>query len=116
MFQLTDGTICDLEQTKRSIIRASSLPMSIIIVGIGHADFSSMVELDSDETTLEQDGRKAVRDIVQFVAMKDYLRPDGEITNQGDLARDVLYEIPDQVESYFKLRGLKPGFNKRASY
>ena len=28
---ITDGVICDLEQTKRSIIRSSSLPMSIII-------------------------------------------------------------------------------------
>jgi len=106
---ITDGVICDLENTKRSIIRASSLPMSIIIVGVGSADFESMNELDSDTGPLEQDGKKAARDIVQFTELRSYLRPDGTITNQGDLARDVLYEVPDQVESYFKLHGLKPG-------
>lgn len=87
--------------------------MSIIIVGVGSADFSPMRELDSDEQALEQDGHKAVRDIVQFVSMKDYMSSDGMITNHGDLARDVLYEVPDQVEAYFKLHGLKPGFGKK---
>lgn len=87
----------------------------ISIVGVGSADFQAMNELDSDDGPLEQDGKKSVRDIVQFVSLRNYLRPDGVITNQGDLARDVLYEIPDQVESYFKLHGLKPG-HKRGSY
>ena len=33
---LTDGIITDLEATKMSIIKASNLPMSIIIVGVGN--------------------------------------------------------------------------------
>ena len=36
-------------ETKKSIIRASRLPMSIIIVGVGGADFAAMDELDADE-------------------------------------------------------------------
>ena len=40
--------------------------MSIIIVGVGGADFDSMEELDSDKKKLEDmNGRKAKRDIVQ---------------------------------------------------
>ena len=35
--------------TKRAVIRASKLPMSIIIVGVGGASFDKMVELDADE-------------------------------------------------------------------
>jgi hypothetical protein len=46
---ITDGIICDMEDTKQSIIAASSLPMSIIIVGVGEEDFSAMEELDSDD-------------------------------------------------------------------
>ena len=46
---LTDGAISDMVQTKKSIIRASRLPMSIIIVGVGRADFAAMDELDADE-------------------------------------------------------------------
>ena len=46
---LTDGDITDMEQTKRAIIESSSLPMSIIIVGVGGASFEKMVELDADD-------------------------------------------------------------------
>ncbi len=46
---LTDGAISDMADTKRAIIAASRLPMSIIIVGVGSANFSAMDELDSDD-------------------------------------------------------------------
>ena len=39
---LTDGLINDMEATTDEIVRASSLPISIIIVGVGNEDFSSM--------------------------------------------------------------------------
>jgi hypothetical protein len=42
---LTDGIITDLEQTKEAIVAASKLPLSIIIIGVGEADFSAMVAL-----------------------------------------------------------------------
>ena len=38
-----------MPDTKRAIIRASRLPMSIIIVGVGSCSFEKMVELDADE-------------------------------------------------------------------
>ena len=37
---LTDGTISDFEETAEQIIKGSNLPLSIIIVGVGNADFS----------------------------------------------------------------------------
>jgi hypothetical protein len=49
---ITDGIISDMEDTKRSIIAASSLPLSIIIVGVGQEDFAAMDELDSDDRYL----------------------------------------------------------------
>jgi len=47
--------------------------MSIIIVGIGQADFSTMNLLDSDDGLLQdpRGGGKARRDIVQFVSLRD---------------------------------------------
>lgn len=65
---LTDGVINDLELTKQAIIDASHHPLSIIIIGVGIADFSEMHELDSDERLLTAAGKSAIRDIVQFVA------------------------------------------------
>ena len=45
---LTDGEIHDMEQTKDLVVDASVLPLSIIIVGVGEADFTSMEILDGD--------------------------------------------------------------------
>ena len=49
LLMLTDGVISDMADTIRSIVRASRLPMSIIIVGVGNADFSAMDKLDCDD-------------------------------------------------------------------
>ena len=39
---ITDGVISDMSQTIKAVITASELPMSIIIVGVGDADFDAM--------------------------------------------------------------------------
>ena len=39
---LTDGEIHDMNETKNVIVENSFLPISIVIVGIGNADFSKM--------------------------------------------------------------------------
>ncbi|NXU66752.1 CPNE7 protein, partial [Horornis vulcanius] len=39
---LTDGVVTDMADTREAIVRASYLPMSIIIVGVGNADFTDM--------------------------------------------------------------------------
>ena len=49
LLMLTDGAISDMQNTKLAIIAASKLPMSIIIVGVGGADFDAMDELDADD-------------------------------------------------------------------
>ena len=67
---ITDGVITDMQATKRAIIDNSNLPFSIIIVGVGNADFDGMEELDSDDQLLSLDGVTATRDIVQFVPFR----------------------------------------------
>jgi len=68
---LTDGQICDMSETKAALVDLSALPCSVIIVGVGNADFSSMNELDGDDGKLKDNkGRPCVRDIVQFVEFK----------------------------------------------
>lgn len=42
MLVLTDGEIMDLQDTINEIVEASELPLSIVITGIGDADFTSM--------------------------------------------------------------------------
>lgn len=116
---ITDGIISDMHLTKRAIVNASSLPLSIIIVGVGDADFEAMDELDSDDVRLTVDGRYAERDIVQFVPLNKFLTKNGStVKSQADLAKEVLAEIPEQLTSFMKSRDIKPqkdSPNKRVS-
>ena len=74
---LTDGQIHDMELTKNLLFEAAMLPLSIIIVGVGNANFENMVELDGDNGLYNSNGVKALRDIVQFVPFRDVkLNPD----------------------------------------
>uniref|UniRef100_A0A8C5FHM0 Copine VIII n=1 Tax=Gadus morhua TaxID=8049 RepID=A0A8C5FHM0_GADMO len=107
---ISDGVITDMAQTKESIVNAASLPMSIIIVGVGPAEFDEMIELDGDEERISSQGRLAERDIVQFVPFRDYVdRRGNHILSMARLAKEVLAEIPDQFLSYMRTRGIKPG-------
>ena len=50
---LTDGVICDMKNTIDCIVNGCALPLSIVIVGVGNADFTAMDTLDGDEGTLK---------------------------------------------------------------
>merc|ERR1719362_1632054 len=71
---ITDGVISDLQKTIDQIVYGSELPLSIIIVGVGSADFSAMDELDADETPLYSTvyRKQMAADIVQFVPFREF--------------------------------------------
>jgi Copine/C2 domain len=96
---LTDGAVTDVASTQQALIAASDAPLSIIIVGIGSADFTTMHFLDnflaSDDT--------AGRDICQFVEFNKHQY------NRESLTRETLDEVPDQVVDYFyESQGIMP--------
>ena len=94
---LTDGVINDMNETVNAVVEASYLPISIIIIGIGYADFSNMNTLDADdEILIDSNGRKADRDLVQFVPFNKFMN-DGR-----KLAAEVLEEIPRQIVEYYQ--------------
>ncbi|XP_046793440.1 copine-3 [Gallus gallus] len=108
---ITDGVITDLDQTRTAIVNASKLPMSIIIVGVGGADFDAMEFLDGDNGVLRSSsGEPAVRDIVQFVPFRKFQNSPKEA-----LAQCVLAEIPQQVVNYFSTFKLQPPKNPAAN-
>eukprot|EP01040_Poterioochromonas_malhamensis_P007719 gene7719-8337_t len=100
---LTDGVINDMEATMRTLIRASGLPLSVVIVGVGSADFNEMKRLDSDSGLLTFNRETAIRDIVQFV-------PFRAVAAQGTsvLAQELLAEIPTQIINFLEGKKIIP--------
>jgi len=90
---VTDGSVTDLEHTKRSIASVSDAPLSIIIVGVGAADFTAMQEIDDMELG---------RDIVQFVPMNEFS------SSREALTAATLDEVPTQLVQYFMSNGILP--------
>jgi len=102
---LTDGSIDDMDKTADEIVKAANeLPLSIVIVGVGHSsDLKKMEILDSDDHALKSsDGKKAKRDIVQFVPFSKYA------SCPRKLAEETLAEIPHQLVSYMRGHGIHP--------
>lgn len=42
-----------MRETKDLIVECSLYPLSIIIIGVGNADFTNMIELDGDDMILK---------------------------------------------------------------
>merc|ERR1719240_28485 len=102
---ITDGVITDMQDTISTIVRASDTPLSIVIVGVGNADFDAMDVLDADDEPLRcQRTRQLMkRDIVQFVPYRDFKH-----AGIARLAEEVLQEIPEQLMSFMRSKGILP--------
>ncbi|MCD7457860.1 Protein BONZAI 1 [Datura stramonium] len=101
---ITDGVITDLQETKDALVQAADLPLSILIVGVGGADFKEMEILDADkgERLESTTGRVAVRDIVQFVPLRDVQNGDVSVV------QSLLAELPSQLLEYMRFRKIQP--------
>lgn len=67
--------------------------MSIIIVGVGSENFSSMVRLDGDDLALKM----GIRDIVQFVKFEEIVKQSPVGMAEEYLAAKILEEVPSQM-------------------
>jgi hypothetical protein len=101
---ITDGVITDMQHTINAICAAADAPLSIIIVGVGAADFSMMDQLDGDDGAIKDSaGRLCRRDLVQFVPFGKFMQAP-----QAMLAAEVLREVPVQVAKWAELVNYKP--------
>jgi len=97
---LTDGAVTDVHRTAATINQVSNAPLSIVIIGVGNADFSAMQFLDD----AHQPGS---HDIAQFVQFNRHSH------NSQSLTAATLDEIPDQLTGFFTRHGIMPLAAKR---
>jgi hypothetical protein len=104
---VTDGAVSDPNATASVLQKvAPSAPLSLVIVGVGNADFSSMEFLDDHGAAAAAAGTnrndKQRRDIAQFVQFNKHC------ANSVDLTSTTLKEIPDQLVAYFTSKNIAP--------
>ena len=102
---ITDGVINDMQKSINAIVDATKLPLSIIIVGVGDADFSNMDTLDADDNPLRhsQSGKLMERDIVQFVPFNEF-----KDCHFSVIAKETLEEVPGQVTGFMAMHNIHP--------
>ena len=95
--------INDMTRSIDLLVQGSKLPLSVIIVGIGNANFGNMETLDADDSPLiSSTGERSCRDLVQFVPFNRYEH------NGEKLAEIVLEEIPTQIVQYYAMNQIYP--------
>lgn len=92
---ITDGAVSDVQATAACLKQISGTPISVVIVGVGNADFSGMQFLDD---AMENVGR----DVAQFVPFNKHS------SNSADLTSATLNEVPTQLVRYFQGEGIQP--------
>lgn len=99
---LTDGVLnsSNLAETKRLITSVSKVPLSVVIVGIGMADFSAM-------QYLEDTNGDATRQTVTFAPFRPHQH------DPQSLSRAALKQLPDQIVHYFAQNSLYPDQHRR---
>eukprot|EP00980_Cylindrotheca_fusiformis_P002260 scaffold517_cov119-Cylindrotheca_fusiformis.AAC.43 len=92
---ITDGCVSDITATAACLQQVSDRPMSVVIVGVGNADFSGM-------TFLDDSNKGGTRDVAQFVPFNEYS------SSPNALSSVTLHEIPRQLVDFFQGRGIQP--------
>ena len=91
---LTDGAVTDVQKTAVALKAVCEFPLSVLIVGIGDANFNDMKFLDDDIGA-----KHDICDFVQFNLHKH---------DADSLTKDTLEEIPRHLTDYFLRNGIFP--------
>lgn len=88
-----DGAIDNPKETIDAIVKASKYPLSIICIGVGKADFTTMEKFDDDIPD---------RDFDNFQFVNFYKTMKNCENQEVEFAKNALMEIPDQYEFIMK--------------
>uniref|UniRef100_K1Q8E5 Copine-4 n=1 Tax=Magallana gigas TaxID=29159 RepID=K1Q8E5_MAGGI len=105
---ITDGVINDINRTLRRLIAISHLPLSVVFIGVGPADFTLMEQFHIGLDTPLQNKKThevAVRANTHFVAFrKENINTGGNAA----LAKEAMAALSTQIVQYMKKNNLIP--------
>lgn len=93
---ITDGLSQDMDEIKRKLQVYSSVPLSVVIVGLGRADFGDMHRL------CREIARSCNRPNLSFVEFRKHQH------DPFSLGAAALHEIPTQILRYMGQHGIQP--------
>jgi len=100
---VTDGLADEFDETRRKLAVYSNLPLSVVIVGVGHSDFRLMYQIGRPTTLSASDGgggsHSTPRHNTSFV---EFRRHQHDPTSLGEAA---LRDVPSQLCEYMSMRG-----------
>ncbi|KAJ9444983.1 Copine-A [Diplonema papillatum] len=102
---LTDGDASDMTEAEHAIVEASSLPMSILIIGMGDPEkqssgFTKMARFDDADLRSVISGSRLKRDVVNFMEYHEYKK-----LTFTEFARAALSEVPRHFLSWVNMTG-----------
>lgn len=92
---VTDGIMDNFEETRQRLDLYSSMPLSIVFVGIGRSDFALMHELCQMSTSTAK--TRCITTFVTFCQHQD---------NPSALGEAALRNIPTQLYGYMQMQGI----------
>ena len=92
---LKDGSVSNVNAAAAILDQVSDAPLSVVIMGVGNADFSRMQFLDNAS-------KPGKRDIAQFVEFNKHSH------SSANLMSETLHAIPDQLVGYFTSHSIQP--------
>jgi hypothetical protein len=104
---LVDDVMSDPAETINEIVESSYQGVSIIIIGLGPRDFTSMESLNDFKEVKNQEGKPMKRKSVVFVWWEKYLSQAGE-AGIKQVVRWTLIDLPNQIGEFSKLSEFAP--------
>ncbi|RMX40585.1 hypothetical protein pdam_00019932 [Pocillopora damicornis] len=104
---IVDGIVNDVDHLIDVLVDVERSPLSIVVVGVGPADFRLMNELFSRNRRQlrSKGGKTASRINTDFLSLRRHAANPGV---NDSMARDVFANISQQIVTFFKSKGIVP--------
>lgn len=97
-----NNDIFDEKEFVKDLIVSSSLPISLVIVGLGKGPFTKLENIEQQFLTLkDNEGNKPQRNCFKFVSFN-------KTKNFQNTAKNSLFDIPEEMVEYLGIKNIEP--------